>query len=134
MRIFYAFWFFFCAGWGYLFPSLPPQEGDSVTNVLLTLPISIIGFAALAYFSIRGARISASNARLSFDLKPWHQPIGVLQFVMITFTFVSFWAIGFSVFFYQVTPLPFFRILSLSFGGLVGVWAACRLYRALHAA
>jgi hypothetical protein len=71
MRIFYAFWFFICAGWGFLLSSMPIQEADTLTNIIVTFPVSLVAFAALAFISMRKATPPGNAARLNVGLKPW---------------------------------------------------------------
>ena len=134
MRIFYVFWFFFCAGWGFLLSSFPPDERDSVARVLLAFPVFLVIFGLLAFVALRSASLPASSARLSLGLRPWQKPLGVFAFVQITALFTSLWGIGFSLLFHHRSALQSLEVLALSLGVLAGASFACRVYRSYHAA
>jgi hypothetical protein len=128
MRAFYVFWFFFCAGWGYLLLTFPHHEGDSLLNVLLTLVLAVLFGGIGTFFVLRSKSVSAANVGLNIDRKPWQLPLGMIQFVTITFVFSAIWGVGLSMLLPGTNVLYPLRILSLAVGGLLGAWAACRVY------
>jgi hypothetical protein len=134
MRIFYTVWFFFCAGWGHLLSKFPHQEGDTFALAFLAFPIAIFTMGLMAFFGLRSKSVPAEGARLSVDLKPWHQPLGILQFVCITFVFSAMWGIGLSMWSQGGNVIYAGQVLAMASGGLLGTWGACRVYRSIHAA
>jgi hypothetical protein len=134
MRFFYPFWFFFCGGWGYLLSRFPHEEGMSWGSVFATFPVAIASLAILTFFGLRKNSVPVQSARLSIDLKPWQQPLGILQFVTATFLFSSVWGIGLSVFSQGANVLYPSQFLALAAGGLLGALAGCHAYRSTHVA
>lgn len=132
MRIFYVFWFLFCGGWGWLMAMFPVQPGDSIYSSLLAFPLAVVFLGGLVSFELYRRKFRPENACLNINLKPWEQPLGVLQFVLLTFLFSSTWGLGFSVS-QSATPFVPLQALGMSVGGLTGAWAACRVYRSHHA-
>lgn len=129
MRAFYVFWFFFCAGWGYLMSTFPHHDGDSLLNAFLTLVLAIFFGGVGTFLVLRSKAISAAHASLNIDLKPWQQPLGMIQFGSITFIFSAIWGIGFFMLPQASNILFPLRMLFLAAGFLFGAWAACRVYR-----
>lgn len=129
MRGFYIFWFFFCAGWGYLMATFPTHDAESLMHVLITFPVATFFGAIVTYVGLRGKPPSAANSRLSIDLKPWQQPLGFIQFVTITLVFSAIWGIGLSMLPRGRNVVYPLFMLSLATGSLLGAWAACRVYR-----
>lgn len=121
MRRFCPFWFVFCAVWGYV--------GGKFTAVNLHVAVSdmpgvFIGSAVshfvLVLVALRVSSPSQTGLRFSVDLKPWDDPLGVFQFVLVTFMFVGVWGILFSFFLEQANRSFALLAVSLGAGGLVG--------------
>jgi len=127
----YVLWFFFCAGWGYLMAELfPGVEQRSLVEALLALPLSaltVLMIMAVEFWRLApGARLSAP----SLSLKPWNMPVGVIQFVSVTFMFSGIWGLVFAPMRTSgAIEQPLF-FLSLSVGSLVGLFAVHHIYRA----
>ena len=98
-------------------------------NALVTFPVAVFFGGIVTYFGLRSKPASAANSRLSIDLKPWQHPLGIIQFVTITFIFSAIWGIGLSMLPQGTNVLYPLRMLSLASGSLLGAWAACRVYR-----
>jgi hypothetical protein len=122
MRRFYVFWFLVCAVWGYLLFELSAEEPKySLLQTLAVLP-----FSALCWFALLGIELwrLGPNKKVpapSISLRPWNMPIGTAQFIFISFTFISAWAIAFVLvrqtgFIQQ--PLQY---LAMSLGGLIAI-------------
>lgn len=127
MRVFYLIWFFVCSGWGYLMAT--STSGEAWTTQVMAFPIAICTFALLVFSELRRLDLPVEFAHLSIDLKPWQQPLGVVQFTLITFIFSAAWGLGWCLCL-QGTHLDHpLNVLALSSGGLLGTWSACRMYR-----
>jgi hypothetical protein len=131
MRRFYLLWFPFCSIWGYLLATFPVNivektTGGSAVGLFLVcaLTFGLLIFAVLLFSSA-----TPQSARLHVDLKPWDEPLGVFQFVFVTFVFMGLWSTPLALL------LPSARadlgqfILAMSTGGLVGGLLASFLYR-----
>jgi hypothetical protein len=130
MRRFYLLWAPFCSIWGYLFATFPTSTVERMTGkvaglfLVCTLTFGLLIFGALLLSSAPPA-----SARLHIDLKPWDEPLGVFQFVFVTFMLVGLWSLALSF------ALPSARndlgqfILALSGGGFVGALLASAVYR-----
>ena len=97
-------------------------------NALVTFAAAILFGGIGTFFVLRSKSTSAANARLNIDLKPWQQPLGIIQFVTITFIFSAIWGIGLAMLPQGTNVLYPLRMLCLAVGGLLGAWAACRVY------
>ena len=73
--------------------------------------------------------LNSNLSRPSLSLKPWNQPIGLMLFVLLTFLFSSIWGLGISVLSPSGALLAPLYFLSLSNGGLVGMFGAYRVFR-----
>lgn len=135
MRRFYACWFFFCAGWGYLMAQFSSEAGgNSVLAMVGSLPAGVLTLFILMSIELwrlpPGKRVPGP----SLDLKPWHLPFGIPVFVFVTFLFSSIWgllialAVPDSFLFYPA------QMLMLSAGGLVGLKLASHVFSARIAA
>lgn len=131
MRRFYLLWFPFCSIWGYMAAMAPASmiektTGGSAVGVFLGCAL-IFGLLILAILLFSSA--TPASARFHVDLKPWDEPLGVFQFVFVTFSFVGLWSIVLSFF------LPSARndlgqfTLAMNGGGLVGGLLASYVYR-----
>jgi hypothetical protein len=134
VKHFYPFWFVFCAGWGYMFanfpddPQLPRMEG-SPGDIVTFIAISACAFGAIVYVALRFPPKPLESARFGIDLKPWDQPLGVLQFVGVTFLFVGLWAALFLLLDMGVRPDLATFILATSTSLLLGGLIGARVYR-----
>jgi hypothetical protein len=131
MRRFYPFWFLFCAIWGYMsgkFPAgtLHVTVGD-MPGVLFGSAVSNFLLVVLALRLSRSS--SDTGVRFGIDLKPWDDPLGVFQFVLVTFIFVGVWGILFSLLLPQANRSFALLALGLGAGGLTGGLAGTRLSR-----
>jgi hypothetical protein len=129
MKRFYVFWFFFSAGWGYLMSQpFSGVETKTAAHILLALPLGALTAAmllAVEAWRMRPGKLPAPN----IELRPWHMPTGVMQFVFVTFMFSGAWG----VFFGAILASSDFReplfFLMMSVGGLGGIVG---VHRALH--
>ena len=128
MKIFYAFWFLFSAGWGYLMSQPLGFEPKTKLQTAAGIPIgAMMTFFLLGIEAWRAAPRSLQAP--SIELKPWQMPTGLLQFVLVTFMFSGFWGVVFGA----VLPSsdfgePLFFLL-ISVGGLGGVIGVHRAFR-----
>lgn len=131
MKRFYLVWFPFCSIWGYLSATFPAGTvekiaGGSTVGLFLA---SALTFGLLIFSILRFSSAALRSARFHIDLKPWDEPLGVFQFVFVTFFFVGLWGIALSF------ALPSARddlgqfVLAMSSGGLVGGLFASHAYR-----
>lgn len=97
MRWFYAFWFFFCSGWGYLLATFAESDGPSLGQLFASFPVALLTFVVLFGVSLYRLPLGRRVQRPSLDLKPWNQPTGFLLFLALTFVFSSFWGVGIAV-------------------------------------
>ena len=134
MKRFYVFWFFFSAGWGYLmaqsFSGVAPR---AATEILLAFPLGALSAALLLAIEAWRARPGKLPAP-RIELKPWHMPTGVMQFVFVTFAFSSVWGLvlGALLTAGDIRQSLFFLMMSL--GGLAGVLAVYRVLPSRFAA
>ena len=128
MKRFYIFWFFFCAGWGYLFAQMPSAIASPVAQVPATFAVGAISVFVLIAIEIWRAGPSRSLSQPSLSLKPWNQPVGLMLFVLLTFLFSSIWGLGISVFSPSGTLLAPLYTFSLASGGLVGLLGGHRVF------
>jgi hypothetical protein len=128
MRTFYTFWFVVCSGWGAALASLPPLY-ESAAGTALSFPMAIASVGLLSYLGLRRRGLPPEEARLNLDLRPWQQPIGVMQFILLTFLFSSLWGIGFVPILRSGSVLVPLRAFALALGGILGLWGACYAYR-----
>jgi hypothetical protein len=127
----YVLWFFFCAGWGYLMAeSFPGIEQRSIVEALLALPLGAL--TVLMIMAVELWRLAPGGKLLapSLSLKPWNMPVGVIQFVSVTFLFSSIWGLVFAPMRTSGAIEQSLFVLSLGVGGLVGLFAFHHLYRA----
>jgi hypothetical protein len=129
MRIFYLFWFFFCGVWGYLLPLAAAENEKSILDALVSFPVALIIFGLMAFFAMKSAKIGASDAHISLDIKPWKRPLGTFVFVPISIIFISAWGVCFSVFRHKKGLVGTIEVLAFASGLLLGTWLACRVYR-----
>jgi len=53
MRLFYSFWFFFCAGWGYLLAGFGEAEGPAWSRLAASFPLALLTSAVLFWLQLR---------------------------------------------------------------------------------
>lgn len=122
MKRFYGFWFFFCAGWGYLLAQFPPPNNY---NSLLTVVGAFLG-GVFTFFLLMTIEVwrTPSERRVagpSLNLKPWNLPFGIPVFVLITFLFSSIWGVFFAILVPAMSVSHPAQCLALSTGGLIGL-------------
>ena len=130
MKVFLVFWFFFCAGWGYIVAFLiPPGQG---AFSMAPFPSFVAG--ALTLFMIMATELWRRTHQKalppSISLKPWNMPMGLPQFILVTFFFSGLWGVFFALFLGAPSIAHPVYVLSLSSGGLVGLLLAYRVFRA----
>jgi hypothetical protein len=125
MKRFYIFWFFFCAGWGYLTTTFPPDMAPPISRLPATVVLGAISAMMLLAIELwRGSKLS----RPSLGLLPWNQPVGLILFVALTFLFSGLWGVLFaSVSPSGVIEVPIY-VLSLSGGALLGLLGCFRVF------
>ena len=134
MKRFYVFWFFFSAGWGYLMSQpFAGAEPKTATHILGALPLGALTAAlllAIEAWRARPGRLPAPN----IELRPWHMPTGVMQFVFVTFTFSGFWGVVFGATLASSDFREPLFFLMMSIGGLVGIVGVHRAFQSRFAA
>lgn len=125
MNRFYVFWFFFCAGWGYLMAQPIPNATvpQSLGLALASFPISAVTFFLILAIDVWRSR-PRKLTRPSFALKPWNMPAGGALFVLVTFAFAGVWGILVAAILDQAIVVQALQFFLLGLGGLVGVWSA----------
>lgn len=125
MRLFYAFWFFFCAGWGYLAASFSEADGPPWGHLAASFPLAVLTCAVLFWLELRRMSPGQLAQRPSLKLRPWNRPTGMLLFIGLTFVFAALWGVAIAV----LAGLPGVRV-ALSFlalgAGDVGAIFVCR--------
>jgi hypothetical protein len=129
MRSFYAFWFFFSAGWGYLLAG-PSEFGVPQWGQLLaSFPLSFLTCFVLIALELRRLPSGQLAHPPSLGLKPWNRPAGLFLFIALTFVFAAFWGVAFAV----ALPLPGLRsalhFLGLGMGALTALVASRYVFR-----
>jgi hypothetical protein len=135
MKRFYAFWFFFCAGWGYLLAQFPPS--DNHTTALMVVGSFLGGiFTLFLLMAIELWRIPSGRQIVgpSLTLKPWNLPFGIPMFVLITFLFSSIWGVLFGFLVPAMSASHPAQFLSLSIGGLLGLRLSTHVFASRIAA
>jgi hypothetical protein len=125
MRAFYFFWFFFCAGWGYLLAGFGEVFGPTWAQITLSFPLALLVCAVLFWLELQRLPLGQLAQPPSFKIKPWNRPTGLLLFLGLTFTFISSWGVIIAL----VTHITGLRItlyfLAISCG-CVGAILVCR--------
>ena len=128
MNKFYIFWFFFCAGWGYLASQPLGDIAFSISQAPATFLSGAISFFILFAFEIIRAG-KTKRHRPSLALKPWESyPVGLVTFILITFFFSSIWGFIFALVVNGVITTPIIMlsmVLGISFGG----WCVLFLFK-----
>ncbi|CAN5162337.1 hypothetical protein BH11PSE11_BH11PSE11_17790 [soil metagenome] len=101
----------------------------SFLEIGFTFLQSVIGFGLLTFLALRFPAKPVEFAHFRIERKPWDGPLGLFQFVFLTFLFVGVWGVGFSLYF-ALNRIDFaLEILAMSTGGLFGALVAAKLYR-----
>lgn len=128
MRFFYAFWFFFCAGWGYLSATFPSEQSPHWVHAAYTFPITLAMSIGLIWLELQKLPAGKTAPRPSLQLKPWNRPLGVTLFVGLTFAFSGFWGLGLSLLFNLPSPFVAFQFFAMGAGFVGGCYLAYRLF------
>lgn len=134
MHLFYIFWFFFCAGWGYGLATFPAYAAPSPAVMLLTFPSAVLGFFVLFAYELRRLPDGKLAAPPSLSLKPWNRPTGLEMFVSLTFTFSALWGIGIAQAFGYSGLYYSLHSLALGTGGFVATYICHRAFPSKFAA
>jgi hypothetical protein len=125
MRLFYAFWFFFCAGWGYVLAGFAESDAPSWGNLFASFPLALLTCVVLFWLELRRLPPGQFAQLPSLRLKPWNRPTGFILFIGLTFVFTSLWGVVIAA----VAHLPGLRV-ALHFlllgAGTVGAVLVCR--------
>lgn len=128
MRVFYTFWFFFCAGWGYLSATFSLEDSPHWTHAASTFPIALAMSIGLIWLELRKLPLGRMTSRPSMQLKPWNRPIGLLLFVGFTFAFSGLWGLGLSFLSNLSSPGVAFQFLAMGAGTVGGCYYSFRLF------
>lgn len=129
MKRFYVFWFFFCAGWGYLMAGFSPPE--NYNPIIMVVGSFVVGalmfflFTAIEFWRVPNGRKIIGP---SLKLKPWSLPFGIPVFVLITFLFSSIWGLPFAILISSMSVSHPAQFLSLSTGGLLGIYLSTHVF------
>ena len=106
-------------------------ELSSFAGAIVT---AAIGAFVIAAMEILRNRSESLMRRPSLSLTPWQQPFGLIQFVLLTLLFTSFW--GFAIAFARAIDVykTSAWLLALSTGGLLGMYGAYFSFRSRFAA
>jgi len=127
MRTFYAFWFFFSAGWGHLIATSPELAPASGGRVLAMFPVAIACGLVLTVLELSRMPAGKRADMPSLMLKPWNYPTGLLQFIALTFVFSSVWGIVFVIARGLPGAYAALHFLALGGGPLVALLLAPRI-------
>ncbi len=125
MRIFYALWFFFCSGWGYLLAGFAESDAPQWGQLALSFPLALLTCIVLFWLELRRLPHGQFAERPSLDLKPWNRPTGLLLFIGLTFVFTSVWGVGIAAFAQMPGLRAALHFLSLGAGTVAAVFV-CR--------
>lgn len=128
VRIFYFFWFFFCAGWGYLSATFPTQPSPSLVHAVVTFPATLAMSTGILWYELRGLPIGALASPPSLHLKPWNRPIGLALFIGLTFAFSGVWGIAMALTFVLPSPLVALHFMAMGAGLAGGCFVAHYLF------
>jgi hypothetical protein len=128
MRFFYAFWFFFCAGWGYLSATFPSEQSLHWAYAASTLTIALVMSIGLLWLELRKLPVGKTAPRPSLQLKPWNRPVGANVFFGLTFVFSGLWGLGLSFIFDLPSPAVAFQFFAMGAGLMGGCYFAYRLF------
>lgn len=128
MRAFYIFWFFFCAGWGYLSATFPAEHSPSLFQAVIAFPVALAMSTALLWYELRSTPTGALASPPSLTLKPWNRPIGLALFIGLTFSFAGIWGSVMALSFKLPSPLVAFQSLAAGAGLAGSCLVAHRLF------
>jgi len=128
MRVFYAFWFFFCAGWGYLSATFPSEHSPHLMHAASVFPIALTMSIGLLWLELRKLPAGKVASPPSLQLKPWNRPIGLFLFIGLTFAFSGFWGLGLSSLFNLPSPGVALQFFAMGTGTVGGCYFSLRLF------
>lgn len=130
MRSFYVFWFFFCAGWGYLSATFPSDHSPPWPQVAVALPAALTLSIVILWLELRRLPTGQLATRPSLNLKPWNRPMGLSIFIGLTLAFSGFWGLGMSWAFNLPSPVVAFQFFAMGAGLTGGIYAVYRIFPA----
>jgi hypothetical protein len=134
MKRFYVGWFFFSAGWGYLmaqpFADVPPRPAADIPLAFLSGAITAALLLGIEAWRARPGKLPAPR----IELKPWHMPTGLMQFVFVTFTFSGLWGVLLGTLLTTGDVKEPLFVLMMSLGGLAGMLGIYRGFQSRFAA
>jgi hypothetical protein len=128
MRFFYAVWFFFCAGWGYLSATFPSEHSPHLLQVAVALPMTLIVTIGVLWLELRKLPVGTVASRPTLKLKPWNRPIGLTIFGGLTFVFTGLWGVGMSFVFNLSSPGVALQTLAMGAGLTGGCYVARQVF------
>jgi hypothetical protein len=128
MRVFYVFWFFFCAGWGYLSATFPSEHSADWLRAATALPAAFATSVGLLWLDLRKLPAGTLAMRPTLRLKPWNRPIGLVLFIGLTFAFTGFWGIWMSLIANLSSPGVALQTLAMGTGLTGGCYVACLIF------
>lgn len=128
MKRFYPFWFLFCAVWGYLSAGFPQEilriSASDASGMFLVSTASFYLLVLLLSKLVPAS--SPRGTRFNIELRPWDDPLGIFQFVFVTFIFVGFWGVALSLVVEHAHRDFALIALAIGAGGLLGGIVATR--------
>ena len=128
MRVFYFFWFLFCAAWGYLSATFPLEHTQSLLEEALWFPTVLFSSLFAIWTELRTLPAHKLASAPSFQLKPWNRPTGMALFIGLSFAFVGFWGVLFSWACGLSSPSVSLRFFCMGAGLLAACWLAHRVF------
>jgi hypothetical protein len=128
MRSFYVFWFFFCAGWGYLSAAFPTEHSPLWPQAAAALPAALIMSIVILWLELRRLPTGRLATRPSLNLKPWNRPMGLAIFIGLTFAFSGFWGLSMYWVFNLPSPNVAFQFFAMGAGLTGGSYAIYRIF------
>ncbi len=125
MRTFYAFWFFFCSGWGYILASFAESDAPTWGNLVASFPVALLFSVVMIWLELRTLPAGRLADQPSLKLKPWNRPTGLILFVGLTFVFASLWGVAIALAANMSGLRASLNALSLG-AGAVGALIVCR--------
>jgi hypothetical protein len=125
MRFFYAFWFLFCAGWGYVLAGFAESDAPPWGQLVASFPLALLTCIVLFGLELRRLRLGQFAEQPSLKLKPWNRPTGFLLFIGLTFVFASVWGVGIAVLAHMPGLRVALHVLSLGAGTVASIFV-CR--------
>lgn len=126
-------WLFICISWGLVISINAPEEICTIEDVLIAFPLMAV-MVSLGTLNIMTWVPPPSDVRcIGMGLNPWI-PLGLLKVGTGTFLFTGLSGLIFSLLGIGHALWMHLQLVSVGSGGLVGVWAACFIYRKSHEA